>query len=194
MIRVFDLTVYALLEPGVSLSFVTPYVAMNFEIILEKHSKPFSVSTPVGESILEERLYRDCYVSVSHKSAISDLIELDMVDFDLILSTDWLHACFVSIDCRNQIVNYYRRLFEGFSSNSSPLIKMTEKTTKFLWSEACEKSFQELKKRLTIATVLSLPEGIQGFVVYSDTSRVCLGCLTMKNGKVIAYAFKVEGP
>ena len=38
MIRVFDLIVYALLDPGVSLSFVTPYVAMNFEIIPEQLS------------------------------------------------------------------------------------------------------------------------------------------------------------
>ena len=106
MIRVFNLTVYALLEPGVSLYFVTPYVAMNFEIILEKLSEPFSVSTPVGESILEERVFCDCHVFVSHKSAIIDLIELDMVDFDVILGMDWLHACYVSIDCRTQIVKF----------------------------------------------------------------------------------------
>ena len=101
MIRVFDLTVYALLEPGVSLSFVTPYVAMNFEIILEKHSKPFSVSTPVGESILAEIVYRDCPVFASHKSTMADLIELDMVDFDVVLGMDLLYACYASIDCIN---------------------------------------------------------------------------------------------
>ena len=55
MIQVFDITVYALLDPGSSLSFVTPYIAMNFNIIPEQLSMPFNVSTPVGESILEER-------------------------------------------------------------------------------------------------------------------------------------------
>lgn len=34
MIRVFDFTAYALLYSGASLSFVTPYVSMNFEILL----------------------------------------------------------------------------------------------------------------------------------------------------------------
>ena len=34
---------------------------------------------------------------------------------------------------------------------------------------------------------MTLPEGTQGFVVYSDTSRVGLGCLLMQNCKVIAY-------
>ncbi|WMV37258.1 hypothetical protein MTR67_030643 [Solanum verrucosum] len=58
---------------------------------------------------------------------------------------------------------------------------------KFQWSEACEKSFKESKKRLTTAPVLTLPEGTQGFVVYYDASRVGLGCVLMQNGKVIAY-------
>ncbi|KAK4721591.1 hypothetical protein R3W88_011824 [Solanum pinnatisectum] len=34
MIQVFDFTVYALLDPGTSLSFVTPYIAMNFDLFL----------------------------------------------------------------------------------------------------------------------------------------------------------------
>ena len=83
---------------------------------------------------------------------------------------------------------YYRRLLEGFLSISSLLIKLTQMTVKFLWYEAYKKSFQELKKRSTIAPVLNLLEGIQGFVVYCDMSSVCLGCVLMQNGKVIAYA------
>ena len=47
---------------------------------------------------------------------------------------------------------------------------------------------QRLKKRLTIAPVLTLSEGTQGFVVYFDASRVGLGCVLMQNDKVIAYA------
>uniref|UniRef100_M1DMD7 Gag-pol polyprotein n=1 Tax=Solanum tuberosum TaxID=4113 RepID=M1DMD7_SOLTU len=39
-------------DPGASLSFVTPYVAMNFVVIPEQLSEPYSVSTPVGESII----------------------------------------------------------------------------------------------------------------------------------------------
>ncbi|WMV09241.1 hypothetical protein MTR67_002626, partial [Solanum verrucosum] len=76
---------------------------------------------------------------------------------------------------------YYRRFIEGFSSISSPLTKLTQKIVKFQWSKASEKIFQELKKRLTTAPVLTLPEGTQGFVVYCDASRVGLGCVLMQN-------------
>ena len=40
------------------------------------------------------------------------------------------------------LAGYYRRFVEGFSSISSPLTKLTQKTVKFQWSKACEKSFQ----------------------------------------------------
>ena len=85
------------------------------------------------------------------------------------------------------LVGYYGRFFEGFSSISSSLTNLSEKTVKFQWSEACEKNFQELKKRLSIAPVLTLPNGTQGFVVNCDVSRVCLGCVLIQNDKVIAY-------
>ena len=58
----------------------------------------------------------------------------------------------------------------------------------FQWFEACDKSFQELKKRFTTASSLTLPKGTQGFIVYCVASRVGLVCFLMQNGKVIAYA------
>ncbi|XP_049372732.1 uncharacterized protein LOC125837697 [Solanum verrucosum] len=67
MIKVFTFDVYALLDPGASLSFVTPYVAIRLDILTEQLLEPFSVSTRVGESILVERVYRDCTISVNHK-------------------------------------------------------------------------------------------------------------------------------
>ncbi|WMV19222.1 hypothetical protein MTR67_012607 [Solanum verrucosum] len=54
----------------------------------------------------------------------------------------------------------------------------------------CEKSFQELKDRLTSTLVLTLPKGSDGFVVYCDASKIGLGCVLMQNGKVIDYVLR----
>ena len=86
------------------------------------------------------------------------------------------------------LAGYYRRFVEGFASISSPLTKLTQKKAKYQWSEACEKSFQELKDRLASAAILTLPEGKDGFVLYCDASHMGLGCVLMQHGKVIAYA------
>ncbi|WMV49902.1 hypothetical protein MTR67_043287 [Solanum verrucosum] len=83
------------------------------------------------------------------------------------------------------LAGYYRMFVEGFSSISSPLTNLTQKIVKFQWCEACNKSFQELKKRSTTALDLALPEGTEAFVVYYDASIVGLGCVLMQNGKLI---------
>ncbi len=58
---------------------------------------------------------------------------------------------------------------------------------KFTWTEACETSFQELKKRLVSAPVLCLPDIKKPFDVYCDASKIDLGCVLMQEGKVIVY-------
>ena len=43
------------------------------------------------------------------------------------------------------IASYYRRFVEGFSRIAAPMTQLTRKNAKFVWTEECEKSFQELK-------------------------------------------------
>ena len=82
----------------------------------------------------------------------------------------------------------YRKFVEGFSKIATPLTKLTRKEEKFIWSEACQNSFDELKQRLTTAPVLTLPSGSEGFTVYCDASRQGLSCDLMQHDRVIAYA------
>ena len=86
------------------------------------------------------------------------------------------------------LAGYYRKFVEGFSRIATPLTKLTRKDVKYDWVDACQRSFEELKNRLTSAPVLALPNGRDGFVVYSDASRQGLGCVLMQNDRVIAYS------
>ena len=40
---------------------------------------------------------------------MDDLVELDMVDFDVILCMDWLHFFYAPIDCRTGLVKFHIR-------------------------------------------------------------------------------------
>ena len=74
------------------------------------------------------------------------------------------------------------------------MTELLKKEKKFVWTESCERSFQELKKRLTTAPVLTLPDIHRDFVVYCDASRQGLGCVLMQGGKVVAYASRQLKP
>ncbi|XP_031127721.1 uncharacterized protein LOC116029820 [Ipomoea triloba] len=86
------------------------------------------------------------------------------------------------------LASYYKRFVRDFSRIAKPMTNLMKKTTKFMWDVNCEEAFQELKRRLTSAPILTLPSGIEGFEIYSDASKKGLGCVLMQNGKVVAYA------
>ncbi|KAK1682387.1 hypothetical protein QYE76_043235 [Lolium multiflorum] len=85
------------------------------------------------------------------------------------------------------LAGYYRKFVEGFSSIARPLTQLLKKDKKFEWTEKCEASFQELKKRLVTAPVLTMPDITKDFDVYCDASKLGLGSVLMQEGKVIAY-------
>ncbi|WVZ63928.1 hypothetical protein U9M48_013519, partial [Paspalum notatum var. saurae] len=74
---------------------------------------------------------------------------------------------------------YYRRFVKEFSIISKPLSMLTHKNVS---------SNGLMNEKLVSAPVLALPEPGKRFTVYSDASRVGLGCVLMQEGKVIAYA------
>jgi hypothetical protein len=78
-------------------------------------------------------------------------------------------------------------IIEGFSKISKPMIELPEKDKKFKWTPACEASFQELKKRLTTALVLVMPDMEKSFSIYCDASGQGLGCVLMQDGRMVAY-------
>src|SRR3954466_5148678 len=86
------------------------------------------------------------------------------------------------------LAGYYRRFIENFSKVAKPMTELLKKDKKFAWSEGCELSFQELKKRLVTAPVLCLPDLEKDFQVYCDASHHGLGAVLMQEEKVVAYA------
>jgi hypothetical protein len=74
------------------------------------------------------------------------------------------------------------------------MTELLKKDKKFVWTEACERSFRELKERLTTAPVLVLPDIHKDFVIFCDASRQGLGCVLMQEGRVVAYASRQLRP
>jgi hypothetical protein len=86
------------------------------------------------------------------------------------------------------LARYYRRFIKGFSKISKPMTKLLEKDKKFDWTSACKASFQELKKRLTTALILVMPNMEKSFSIYCDMFGQGLVCVLMQDGHVVVYA------
>jgi hypothetical protein len=59
------------------------------------------------------------------------------------------------------------------------MTELLEKDKKFEWTSTCEASFLELKKRLTTAPILAMPDMEKRFFIYCDASGQELGCVLM---------------
>jgi hypothetical protein len=64
------------------------------------------------------------------------------------------------------LVGYYRSI----SKISKPMTELLKKNKKFEWTSACEASFQQLKKWLTTAPILVMPDMEKPFSIYCDVS------------------------
>ncbi len=45
-------------------------------------------------------------VCVSDREILVDLIELDIVAFDIILGMDWLQSCYATLDCGTHTITF----------------------------------------------------------------------------------------
>ena len=75
------------------------------------------------------------------------------------------------------LLNYYRKFVPNYAEIASPLTNLTRKgqPTEVAWTDKCEKSFRALKKIMSSAPVLALPDLTKPFIVRSDASNYAIG-------------------
>ncbi|XP_049351058.1 uncharacterized protein LOC125815564 [Solanum verrucosum] len=86
-----------LFDPGSTFSYVSSSFATGLDLHCDLLDMPIRVSTPVGESVIVEKVYRSCLVTFVGGETYVDLIILEMVDFDVILGMTWLSPNFAVI-------------------------------------------------------------------------------------------------
>jgi len=91
------------------------------------------------------------------------------------------------------LANYYRRFIRDFATRAKPLHQLTEKRSKFVWTQQCQEAFEQLKQCLTSAPVLALPDWSQPFIVDTDASDTGIGAILsqlINTGLSMLYAMQ----
>ena len=58
-----------------------------------------SVATPMGDSLVCNSMLKSCVIQIEDREMLSNLILMDMYDYDVILGMVWLATYHASVDC-----------------------------------------------------------------------------------------------
>ncbi|GJX94235.1 DNA-directed DNA polymerase [Tanacetum coccineum] len=90
---------------------------------------------------------------------------------------------------------FYRRFIQDFSKIARPMTHLLEKETPFVFSKDCIDAFQTLKKKLTEAPILVVPDWNLPFIIMCDASDFAIGAVLgqrkTKHFQPIHYASKI---
>ena len=85
-------------------------------------------------------------------------------------------------------VNYLAKFLPHLSQVSEPLRQLTKKDHPFVWNEATDTAFNEIKKLITTPPVLKYYEPNEPLVLQCDVSDHGLGAALIQGGKPVAFA------
>jgi len=91
--------VYALIDPKASHSFASYRIGNNLHVLSSNLGLWVMISTPLGENIHINDIYRGVKLYIGGLELRVDLMLLELYDFDLILSMDWLSKHKAQVDC-----------------------------------------------------------------------------------------------
>nr|GEU53115.1 reverse transcriptase domain-containing protein [Tanacetum cinerariifolium] len=74
-------------------------------------------------------------------------------------------------------VGFYRRFIKDLSKIARPMTRLLEKDTLFMFSKECVEAFQTLKRKLTEAPILIVPDWDMPFELMCDASDFAIGAV-----------------
>ena len=88
-----------MIDIGSTHSYVASAIAGTLNLDYETSSREMTVVSPLGQTVVVSKLYKDVPLEVQGVAFWADLMELPFGEFDLILGMDWLVKYQANLDC-----------------------------------------------------------------------------------------------
>jgi hypothetical protein len=82
------------------------------------------------------------------------------------------------------MINFYRDMWQKRSHMLAQLTGLVSPLVKYKWGPEQQKSFDEIKQKMSQETLLAFPDFEKEFHVYNDASNTQLGEVLMQEGNL----------
>eukprot|EP00253_Pinus_taeda_P017334 PITA_17334 len=105
--KISNLTISVLIDPGATLSYVSPKVVERCNLQSVKFKNPWLVQLATGAKRRVTAKINDCPFIIADQPVTADLNTLPLGSYDILIGMDWLEKHWSLVDCKTKVI-YYR--------------------------------------------------------------------------------------
>lgn len=91
---------YALFDIGMTHSFISSYIIWRDGINAQESSTPLRISTAIASRVTAKMVVKECPMVIKDTIMPTDLIVLNMSNYNVILRIDWLSRHYINVFCK----------------------------------------------------------------------------------------------
>eukprot|EP00253_Pinus_taeda_P035991 PITA_35991 len=105
--KISNLIISVLIDPGATLSYVSPKVVERCNLQSVKFKNPWLVQLATGAKRRVTAKVNDCSFTIADQPVTANLNVLPLGSYDILIDMDWLEKHWSLVDCKTKII-YYR--------------------------------------------------------------------------------------
>eukprot|EP00253_Pinus_taeda_P012641 PITA_12641 len=104
--NISNLTVSILIDPGATLSYVSPKVVERCKLQSTRFKNPWLVQLATGAKRRVGAKIKDCPFTIAGQPVMADLNVLPLGSYDILIGMDWLEKHWSLVDCKTKIIYF----------------------------------------------------------------------------------------
>eukprot|EP00253_Pinus_taeda_P014098 PITA_14098 len=104
--NISNLTVSVLIDPGATLSYVSPKVVERCKLQSTKFKNPWLVQLATGAKRRVVAKIKDCSFTIAGQPVTTDLNVLPLGSYDILIGMDWLEKHWSLVDCKTKVIYF----------------------------------------------------------------------------------------
>ena len=104
--KILDFSITVLIDPGATLSYISPKIVEHCKLQSEKFRNPWLVQLTTGAKRRVLAKINNCSFGIAGQPITTDLNVLPLGSYDILIGMDWLEKHWSLVNCKTKTIYY----------------------------------------------------------------------------------------